>query len=383
VDAGTVRSAGAGGDTKAAAAGSAADDEVGEEAVVAVVRGARMGVEADVDAEAEARADGSWRDGRRGERAGDPPGDADGVEVALDSSDARIPCATEDVADAAVGVDAAGTRRSESEELAPAPARAGPPWLTALWSEASSSVSESAIRLLQLAAMLVGGNDHGGGSSTERRAVQTVQKQLTAPAGGPSWFRPTKCDRFIFRRRGCGRPSHSSSAFSCLTLMWSQTRAPPAADARTVFEKILQKQDDLQGQIDGQTVHINMLMRIQSSVVPVSATLNAFTHRILLQPLGITEGTALSFFQHLESDAVARTDASLLLAASGINISLDKLLSFRREICKHRDRFEHDLVDRNEFAVLLKYLPTLNGADRALLTQLHDSELGALHALAQ
>ena len=168
--------------------------------------------------------------------------------------------------------------------------------------------------------------------------------------------------------------------------MWSQAPTPPAADARTVFENTLQKCDDIKNDLQGQINELkrdrDILMRIQSPSV-VSATLNAFTHRMLLQPLGITEGMVLSYFQRLDSDASARTDASQLLAASGINMSLDKLLSFRREICKHRDRFEHDLVDRNEFAVLLKYLPTLDAADRALLTQLHEYELEALHALAQ
>ncbi len=109
---GTVRRAGAGGDTKAAAgsvaAASPTDDDEGEEAGVVEVRVARMGVEVDADADADEEEDeeareepgGSWRDGRRGERAGDPPGNADGVEVAL-GTDARIPSATADATDAA------------------------------------------------------------------------------------------------------------------------------------------------------------------------------------------------------------------------------------------------------------------------------------------
>ncbi len=104
----------------------------------------KAGMGADEDAGAVNDAGGSRRDGRRGERVGDPPGEADGVELALDA-DRRVACA-----EAAGVAGAAGTRRSESED-SPEPApratlgRAGPPWLTGLWTDASSSVSESAI----------------------------------------------------------------------------------------------------------------------------------------------------------------------------------------------------------------------------------------------
>ena len=155
------------------------------------------------------------------------------------------------------------------------------------------------------------------------------------------------------------------------------------ADTRTVFEKILQKsddiKDDLQGQIDRQTVHINMLMRWRSLSV-AAAAINALIRRILLQPLQISDDLKPEYFQHLVSHAATRAEASHRLAASGVNMSLDDLLRFRETICKPRNQDQHDLADSSEeFAEYLNFLPPhdISDADKALLAQMHARELAA------
>jgi hypothetical protein len=147
-------------------------------------------------------------------------------------------------------------------------------------------------------------------------------------------------------------------------------------DMRTVFERLVQKCDDmkqdLQGQIDLQAKRVGYIIR-EHSLSVVSSTLSDATDRILLRPFGITDEEKSAYFYQLESDQATRAEASKLLAGSGVNISLEELLRYRREICKPRNKVQHDLADREEFEQSLSEL-TLNPADHALLTQLHDRE---------
>ncbi len=165
-------------------------------------------------------------------------------------------------------------------------------------------------------------------------------------------------------------------------------------DMRMVFERLVQKCDDmkqdLQGQIDAlkherdqQAIMLNKLVQARS-LSAVSSTLNACTDRFLLRPLDITDEEKPYYLQNLESDKGTRTEASQMLActASGVNISLDDLLRYRREICK----VQLELVDPDEFAMYVDALsrsnPNITAADQALLNHLHkfEREREAQHA---
>lgn len=153
---------------------------------------------------------------------------------------------------------------------------------------------------------------------------------------------------------------------------------------RTLFERLVQKCDDikqdLQGQIDLQAKRVGFIIRDHSRTV-VSSTLSAATDRMLLEPLRINDNMKFAYFYALESDDATRAEASKMLACSGVNISLEELLRYRREICKPRneDHGQHDLADREEFVQSLSEL-TLSPAHQALLIQLHEREWEARHA---
>jgi hypothetical protein len=151
---------------------------------------------------------------------------------------------------------------------------------------------------------------------------------------------------------------------------------------KTVFELVFDKFDDLEQGLQNHQKRIDFLMRGRTKSM-LSSTINAFIYRVLLVPLvGVSDDhdrtATKNFLKALRSDAATAAEASQLLAASGVDISLDQLLDFRGTFCRYslpHSTSRRGLEDRAFFEQLVGELTELNPADRALLTQVHTREL--------
>jgi predicted methyltransferase MtxX (methanogen marker protein 4) len=121
------------------------------------------------------------------------------------------------------------------------------------------------------------------------------------------------------------------------------------------------------------------LMKRERSLSIVSSSINVFTNRVLLWPLGIDEAKKVDYFFSLRSDATARAKATELLSKSGVGITVDQLLQFRRTICLLRNDIQHGIADPQDFATAFGDVGNLVDGDKVLLTKLHLLEFNYMY----
>ena len=118
-------------------------------------------------------------------------------------------------------------------------------------------------------------------------------------------------------------------------------------------------------------MHELLDIRRERSLSVVSSSINSFTDRFLLWPLGIDEPKKRDYFVSLRSDENTRAKATELLSQSGVNITVDQLLQFRRAICLPRNGVQHGIAEPQDFETALGDMKNLDVGDQVLLKQLH------------
>lgn len=150
-------------------------------------------------------------------------------------------------------------------------------------------------------------------------------------------------------------------------------RMPLNADVQNVLEAIFELRVSMKQELLDIKADLRRRYGMKASSI-VSCSINKFCEQVFLLPLEIAQRAKDEFYTKLESDAATRDAAAHLLSAIDIEMSIDKFLHLRNQVCKNRRYFRQHIAGTDSFAIALRdlHLAGLDSDDRALLTRMHE-----------
>ena len=180
------------------------------------------------------------------------------------------------------------------------------------------------------------------------------------------------------------RPVAESVSVPCAAASANHVDPKVATQIPTLVESIIQKIDSVEHELHGTRALLDMMWRGRAFYI-ITSSIDAFADRVMLAPLGIGFYDRRFLFKKLRTDAVTRATVSHLMSTSGVDMSLDQFLKFRREIYQSPFRSSHSggmsitYYSPSDFEEALRTVcervPNLTDEDRDALVRLHIHEV--------